>query len=50
MFDSFVESLDKLLATAKDVPTEKIAVLGLVVISALAIVTSRGPQGGGSGS
>lgn len=50
MFNSFTDSLDKLLTTAKDVPTEKILAVGLVVISALAIVATRGSQGGGTGS
>lgn len=50
MFDFVVEGLGELLTTAKDVPTEKILAVGLVVISALAIVATRGSQGGGTGS
>ncbi len=50
MFDFVVEGLGELLEAAKDVPTEKIIAVGLVVMGILTILKGQGPQGGGTGS
>ncbi len=50
MFDFVVEGLGELLEAAKEVPTEKIAAVGLVVLGALTILKGQGQQGDGSGS
>lgn len=46
-FASFTDSLKSLLEAAKDVPTEKIATIGLIILGAASIIKSRA-QGYGS--
>lgn len=38
VFDSITDGLNTILETAKDLPTEKIAVVGLIILGAGAIV------------